>query len=88
MGWSVDVVQDWWTGSRGVWLLEGQAPPEIPAGFVVLPRRLVVERAFAWLGKHRRLSKDYEALPATSEAWIYAAMSDHMLRRLATRHAK
>lgn len=52
-------------------------------GFVVLPRRWVVERTFAWLGLHRRLSKDYEALPETSEAMIYVAMIRLMLARLA-----
>jgi putative transposase len=51
-------------------------------GFVVLPRRWVVERTFAWLGFHRRLSKDYEALPATSQAMIYIAMIRLMLARL------
>ncbi len=55
---------------------------EKPAGFVVIPRRWVVERTFAWLGQARRLSKDYERLPATSEAMIYVAMSRLMLRRL------
>jgi len=68
-------------------VLEGQEPPEIPAGFQVLSRHWVVECTFAWLGKLRRLSKDYEALPETSEAWIYTAMSCHMLRRLNNRHA-
>ena len=52
-------------------------------GFVVLPRRWVVERTLAWLGFHRRLSKDYEALPETSEAMIYVAMIRLMLARLA-----
>ena len=52
-------------------------------GFVVLARRWVVERTFAWLGFHRRLSKDYEALPETSEAMIYVAMIRLMLARLA-----
>ncbi|MBC8027677.1 MAG: IS5 family transposase [Steroidobacteraceae bacterium] len=52
-------------------------------GFVVQPRRWVVERTFAWLGFHRRLSKDYEALPETSEALIYVAMIRLMLARLA-----
>ena len=60
-----------------------QEPPPRPAGFQVLPRRWVVERTFAWLGRYRRLSKDYEALPATEEAWIYLAMSSLMLARLA-----
>lgn len=50
--------------------------------FVVLPKRWIVERTFAWLGKCRRLSKDYEQLPRVSEAWVYAAMIQLMLRRL------
>lgn len=52
-------------------------------GFVVLARRWVVERTFGWLGRYRRLSKDYERLPATSETMIYVAMTRLMLRRLA-----
>jgi putative transposase len=52
-------------------------------GFVVLPRRWVVERTFAWLTQCRRLSKDYEVLPASSEAMIYLAMTRLMIRRLA-----
>ena len=47
--------------------------PPTPA-FTMLPRKWVVERTFAWLGHHRRMSKDYEYLPETSEAMIYAAM--------------
>ena len=52
-------------------------------GFVVFPRRWVVERTFGWLSQSRRLSKDYERLPETSEALIYVAMTRLMLRRLA-----
>jgi putative transposase len=49
----------------------------------VARRRWVVERTFAWLGRYRRLSKDYEFLPESSRAMIFAAMSCLMLRRLA-----
>jgi len=52
-------------------------------GFVVLPWRWVVERTFAWLTQCRRLSKDYEVLPSSSEAMSYIAMTRLMLRRLA-----
>jgi putative transposase len=55
-----------------------------PQGFVVLPRRWVVERTFSWIGQNRRMSKDYERLTATSEAFIYVAMVRVMVRRLAT----
>jgi putative transposase len=54
-----------------------------PKGFVVLPRRWVVERSFAWISHNRRMSKDYERLCASGEAFVYAAMSRLMLRRLA-----
>jgi putative transposase len=54
-------------------------------GFVVLPRRWVVERTFAWITQCRRLGKDYETLPQSSEAMIYIAMTRLMIRRLAKR---
>jgi putative transposase len=53
-----------------------------PRGFRVLPRRWVVERTFAWLSQNRRMSKDYERLCATGEAFVYAAMTRLMVRRL------
>jgi putative transposase len=52
-------------------------------GFEVLPRRWVVERTFAWICHNRRMSKDYERLCATGEAFVYAAMVRLMVRRLA-----
>jgi len=53
-----------------------------PKGFLVLPRRWVVERTIAWIEQSRRMSKDYERLCASGEAFVYAAMSRLMLRRL------
>ena len=53
-------------------------------GFVVLPKRWIVERTFGWLNHSRRLSKDYEQLPETSETMIYIAMIRLMLNRLAS----
>lgn len=82
-GWDVEIVKHWWTGIKGVWVGPGQEPPTIPSGFHVLPKRWIVERTFAWLDQNRRLSKDYERIPATSETFIYAAMIRLMLRRLA-----
>ncbi len=52
-------------------------------GFKVLPRRWVVERTFAWLGRYRRLSKDYERLIECSEGMVYAASIGTMLKRIA-----
>ncbi len=80
LGWTVEVVRK---PRRWVWLPAGVEPPPMPTGFQVLPRRWVVERTFGWLGRNRRLSKDYELLPSTAEAWIYLAMSHLMVRRLA-----
>src|SRR5215212_8272516 len=56
-------------------------PAEGPRPF--LPRRWVVERTFSWLGQNRRMSKDYERLPESGEAFVYVAMSRLMARRLA-----
>jgi putative transposase len=51
-------------------------------GFVVLPKRWIVERTFGWFGRYRRLSKDYETNPRSSEAWIYLAMIHRMSRQM------
>ena len=53
-----------------------------PRGYVALPRRWVVERTFSWLGQNRRMSKDYERLCASAEAFVYVAMIRLMARRL------
>jgi len=55
----------------------------LPRGFQVLARRWVVESTFSWLDQNRRMSKDYERLYATGEAFIYAAMTRLMIGRLA-----
>jgi putative transposase len=65
------------------WSLHVVERPQGSKGFQVQPKRWVVERTFAWLGKCRRLSKDYEALVESAEAWIRLAMTRLMLLRLA-----
>jgi putative transposase len=95
LGWSVDLVERpkkpapekvlmAWARE---WAKEGVSvdwrkllPPE---GFVVLPRRWVVERTLAWIDQQRRMGKDYERLCASGEALVYAAMIRLMTRRLA-----
>ena len=71
-------------GRRRRWLPPGLEPPVVPR-FAVVPRRWVVERTFAWLGRFRRLSKDYEYLTATSEAVIYLAVIQLLTHRLASK---
>jgi putative transposase len=72
-----------WVEQRFGWKLEVVERDPQASGFQVLSKRWVVERTFAWLGRNRRLSKDYEFHPVTSQTWIYAAMSFLMARRLA-----
>jgi len=76
-----------WVLDRCGWLVEVVKRSDDVEGFVVLPRRWVVERTFGWLVRFRRLSRDYEELPETSESMIYAAMVRIMLKRLATNPA-
>jgi putative transposase len=71
-----------WTASLFDWTLEIVKRSDSAKGFAVLPRRWVVERTFGWLGRYRRLSKDYEALPQSSENMIYISMINLMLHRL------
>ncbi len=71
-----------WIKKRFRYCLEVVLRSDEQKGFVVLPRRWVVERTFAWLNNHRRLSKDYERFTKTSETMIQIAMMRLMLRRL------
>jgi len=59
-----------------------QNPPQPKPDFEVLKWRWIVERTFAWMGRYRRLSKDYEHTCSSSEAWMLIAMTSLMLRRL------
>jgi putative transposase len=72
-----------WAKETGQWALEIVKRSAPAVGFEVLPHRWIVERTFAWLGRFRRLSKDYEVLIETSEAMIRVAMIRLMVRRLA-----
>ena len=76
-----------WAEQFGGWVLEIVAKPQRKKGepFKVMKWRWIVERTFAWLGRYRRLSKDYERQPASSEAMIHIAMTHLMLRRLAVK---
>jgi putative transposase len=72
-----------WVKSVCGWVLEIVKRNDDVKGFKLLPRRWVVERTFGWIGRNRRLSKDYEGRTDTSEAMIYWAMTRLMVRRLA-----
>ncbi len=73
-----------WAKQFGGWIMEVVPKPVKEEGepFKVMKWRWIVERTFAWLGRSRRLSKDYERQPESSEAMIYIAMINLMLRRL------
>ncbi|MDT0454080.1 IS5 family transposase [Streptomyces hesseae] len=70
-------------GFRGTWVRAGDTPPPVPQ-FSVVPRRWVIERSFAWLGRYRRLSKDYEYLADSSESAVYLAAIMLLLHRTTT----
>lgn len=65
------------------WTLEIIKRSDAAKGFKILPKRWIVERTFGWFNRYRRLSKDYEFDPKTSETMIYIAMIHIMVRRLA-----
>jgi len=77
-----------WVQCFAGWVLEIVKRPEGAKGFVLLPRRWVVERTFAWLMKCRRLCRDYEETTRSSEAWIQLAMIQVMAKRLARTDGK
>lgn len=71
-----------WVNSVCGWILQIVKRSDDGKGFQVPPRRWVVENTFGWLGRYRRLSKDYEGLTESSQAFIYAAMIHIMIKRL------
>lgn len=71
-----------WVKSFCCFILEIVKRSDSMTGFVVLPRRWVVERTFAWLTRCRRLTRDFEGLPSTTESWAYLANIQLILRRL------
>jgi putative transposase len=71
-----------WVKTTCRWTLTTILKPLNVHRFVVLPKRWIVERTFAWLGRYRRLSKDYEVNPRSSESWIYIAMIHRMARKM------
>jgi putative transposase len=73
---------DWLSVHRRPYKVAVVSRPPGAAGGVKLPKRWVVERTFAWLGRYRRLSKDYEKLTETSAAMVQVCAIHHMLRRL------
>jgi putative transposase len=88
LGWSVEVVER--SPRRGFIVTPDHQFQQVvlPARFEPLPRRWVVERSLAWIGRNRRMSKEYEALPASGEALVYLAMIRLMLKRLVSNKAQ
>lgn len=79
-GYAGDLIR--WVKGNCRWILQTVLRPVGSVGFVLLPKRWVVERTFGWFGKYRRLVKDYETLTWMSETMIHAAMIHRMTRRL------
>jgi putative transposase len=76
-------LDDWMERSKAPVRVEVVERPAGETGFVKLPKRWVAERSFAWLGRDRRHSKDYEWNPESSAAWVRISAIGGMLRRLA-----
>jgi len=72
-----------WVKDLCGWVLEIVKRSDTAQGFEVIPHRWMVERTLGWLNRARRLSKDYERLPASAEAMVYLAMMPLMAKRLA-----
>lgn len=88
LGWTVEVVE---RSPRRGWIMteeQGLVWVTLPKIFERLPRRWVVERTFAWIGRYRRMSKEYEYLTSSSEAMVYLSMLRLMLTRLAKQNEK
>jgi putative transposase len=77
-----------WVAATFGWVLQTILRPVHAVGFVLLPKRWIVERTFAWLGRYRRHSKDYERTTESAEALIRLSMIHLMSRRLATKKPK
>jgi putative transposase len=71
-----------WVRQQFGWVLTTILRPTGVKGYIHLPKRWLVERTFGWLGRYRRLSKDYEVNPHSSETWIYVAMIHRMSRSM------
>ena len=86
LGWTMQPVRALTVPKRGLLVPEGEEvnwEKLFPSGFRPLPRRWVVERSFAWITRWRRLCRDHEGLPQSSEAFITLSASSRMLTKLA-----
>jgi transposase len=86
LGWETEIVPSQQNTSHSEWVLIDGQPVQIrkpKGGFQVQRKRWIVERTFAWISRFRRLARDYEGLPSSSEAFIQVASIRLFLTRLA-----